>query len=229
MTLAPGEEVLVVGSLTHFEARYGGGLNVAGQFTGNLSNGGEGLTLQLPEPYEAAVLRLSYDDAWVAAADGEGAALQFIEPAQKVSAWRDGVGWIDSVYLGSPDGGSLVLDTYTAWATREGVATENEDPDFDDITNLVEYALGTDPNVPNALPSLTMRDNGGFLEIDWAVLVDLRKTDLSLAFEMSQDAVTWTEGAPSRAEFLPLHLSLTATFPISMEPRNFVRLVVRTQ
>lgn len=229
MTLAPGEEVLVVGSLTHFEARYGGGLNVAGQFTGNLSNGGEGLTLQLPEPYEAAVLRLSYDDAWVVAADGEGAALQFIEPAQKVSAWRDGVGWIGSVYLGSPDGASLVLDTYTAWATREGVATENEDPDFDDITNLVEYALGTDPNVPNALPSLTMRDNGGFLEIDWAVLVDLRKTDLSLAFEMSQDAVTWTEGAPSRAELLPLHLSLTATFPISMEPRNFVRLVVRTQ
>ena len=45
MTLAAGDRVLVVANQTAFTARYGGGLNIAGQFTGNLENAGERLVL----------------------------------------------------------------------------------------------------------------------------------------------------------------------------------------
>ena len=45
-TLAPGEFVVVVRNEAAFEARYGDGINVAGEYTGGLTNGGERVALE---------------------------------------------------------------------------------------------------------------------------------------------------------------------------------------
>jgi hypothetical protein len=226
ISLAPGEEVLVVGSLVDFEARYGAGLNVAGEFTGNLSNGGEEITLQLPEPFEAAILRFDYNDSWVAAADGPGAALQIDDTGRKVSTWGDASSWIETQLFGSPDGAGLTAMDYSTWATANGVGVEGEDLDLDGILNLVEYALGTDPNVPNGLPTPTVSDAGGVIEMQWEVDVDIRKTDLEIAFEVSDDAETWTELVPT-VEGSALTTQYLAQFQVFAEPRKLIRLRVR--
>ena len=82
MTLAPGAFVVVASDLDAFRTRYGSNINVVGPYSGQLSNGGEEILLQLPDPYDAGILRFEYDDAWVAAADGGGSSLELVEPAR---------------------------------------------------------------------------------------------------------------------------------------------------
>lgn len=71
-TLAPGERLLVVENRTAFEAAYGPGLPVAGEYARRLSNGGE--TIALGE-----FLSVSYEDRlpWSELADGSGRSLVF--------------------------------------------------------------------------------------------------------------------------------------------------------
>ena len=54
MTLEPDEYVVVVSDQVEFQNRYGAAVNVAGQYEGALSNGGEQIILTLADPYDAA-------------------------------------------------------------------------------------------------------------------------------------------------------------------------------
>ena len=45
------------------------------------------------------------------------------------------------------------FDSYPAWKIREGITDDTEDLDHDGLTVLMEYALGTTPNIPDKLPS----------------------------------------------------------------------------
>ncbi|KPK35915.1 MAG: hypothetical protein AMJ65_16985, partial [Phycisphaerae bacterium SG8_4] len=61
MALEPGGHVVVVSNVASFRSAYGTSINIAGQYSGNLSNGGDQVVLQLPWPLEGAILRLSGD------------------------------------------------------------------------------------------------------------------------------------------------------------------------
>ena len=54
-----------------------------------------------------------------------------------------------------------VSDSFSAWSARKGVAGASGDPDFDGLPNLVEYALGSDPNAkaPATAPVITADDD----------------------------------------------------------------------
>src|SRR5205085_2801149 len=52
MSLAAGARTVVVANVAAFQSRYGNAISVAGQFTGDLGNGGEDVVLQLPAPYD---------------------------------------------------------------------------------------------------------------------------------------------------------------------------------
>ncbi|NQU23768.1 MAG: lamin tail domain-containing protein, partial [Candidatus Nealsonbacteria bacterium] len=93
MLLAPGQSVVIVRDLEEFETFYGPGINVAGQYAGNLSNGGEDVVLQLAAPLEAAVLRFEYDDVWHPTTDGGGFALEIADPAIRPSKWSEAASW----------------------------------------------------------------------------------------------------------------------------------------
>ncbi|HUT93242.1 MAG TPA: Ig-like domain-containing protein [Thermoguttaceae bacterium] len=76
--LAPDATVLVVANLTAFEARYDTGLNVAGEFTGNLDDDGAQITLK--NAADETILDFTYDDAapWPTEADGGGKSLEVV-------------------------------------------------------------------------------------------------------------------------------------------------------
>jgi hypothetical protein len=74
MTLEPEQYVVVVRNLTAFQSTYGTGINVAGEYSGNLSNGGERIVLSLPSPLDAATCA-SIIATWYPATDGDGSSL----------------------------------------------------------------------------------------------------------------------------------------------------------
>ncbi len=103
MTLAAGEYVVVVNNIVAFEAQYGSGINVAGEYAGNLSNGGENVVLRLPDPLQAAILRMEYSDAWYPSTDGEGYALVIRDVTADRTAWNQASGWAAGANVnGSP-------------------------------------------------------------------------------------------------------------------------------
>jgi hypothetical protein len=92
-TLDPGEYVVVISNLSAFESEYGTGINIAGQYTGNLSNAGEDIVLKLPIPLEAAILRFRYRDSWYPTTDGSGDALVIRDPTAHPATWGDPESW----------------------------------------------------------------------------------------------------------------------------------------
>lgn len=118
ITLAPGEYVVVVENLASFQARYGLGINIAGKYSGSLSNGGENVELLLPSPYEGEIQDFSYDDSWHPTTDGFGPSLVIISAAGALENWEVSLGWRPSFDInGSPgrdDTDDVVAPTVTA-------------------------------------------------------------------------------------------------------------------
>ena len=73
--LAAGQVILVVKRREAFLSRYGNSLAplVAGEYQGQLSNGGE--TLELSDFWQGPLLSFTYDDQWYPTTDGGGYSL----------------------------------------------------------------------------------------------------------------------------------------------------------
>ena len=84
---------MVAADMAAFRSAYGTGINVAGEYSGNLSNGGENIILKLSEPLEAAILRFEYSDAWYPTTDGHGQALVIDQPLAHPAAWSNPQSW----------------------------------------------------------------------------------------------------------------------------------------
>jgi hypothetical protein len=77
-TLGPGQFVLVVANTSAIEERYGTGLPVAGQYTGNLANEGE--TITISDIFGTTIKEFTYGDGWYSHTDGEGFSLTRLDP-----------------------------------------------------------------------------------------------------------------------------------------------------
>ena len=104
MQLEPMEYVVVVFNQAVFEARYGTLVNVAGEYLGKLNNSGDDIVLKLAEPLDAAILRFSYNDAWLPSTDGQGASIVIADAMGERSSWDKKSGWISSVTGGGSPG-----------------------------------------------------------------------------------------------------------------------------
>ena len=172
VTLAPGEYVLVVEDSSSFAAQYGGGLNAAGVFTGQLSNAGERLVLK--DALDAVIHDFEYKDGWYPITDGQGFSLTVINPdnAEK-NTWSQKSGWRPSVRrYGSPgtedsanahNPGDVVINEVLAHsneAPRDWIELHNttdhsisiggwflSDSDADD-TKLRKYQIPTGTSIP---------------------------------------------------------------------------------
>ena len=93
--IAAGDFVLIAKDRATFATTYGNSIPLAGEFNGQLRNGGETLRLVKPGaiPAEDVVIdEVTYSDAppWPAAVDGGGPSLQLIDPTQdnsRVANW----------------------------------------------------------------------------------------------------------------------------------------------
>ncbi len=103
LQLNPDEFAVVVANTAAFRERYGNLALVAGQFTQNLSNGGEEISLVLPAPFTTNILRFEYIDDWYPATDGRGFSLVIDDPLVARRAWQDRSSWRASNFInGSP-------------------------------------------------------------------------------------------------------------------------------
>jgi hypothetical protein len=114
--LDPGEFIVIVKNRLAFEARYGIGIRVAGEFTsGKLDNGSE--QIRVREPLGGLLQEFTYEDedGWPTDADGRGKTLEIIDP---LGNYKRSANWRASRELGGNPGrpGHLAGD-----ATGDGV------------------------------------------------------------------------------------------------------------
>ncbi len=106
-SLAPDDCVLIVNNPEAFASRYdAGAMNVAGRYSGNLSNSGERLTFT--DKWGVTILSFEYKDSrgWPLAADGSGHSLvplDWVVAAAENGLLEYGGNWRDSTFIhGSP-------------------------------------------------------------------------------------------------------------------------------
>jgi hypothetical protein len=100
-TLAAGGYILVVEDINAFNAKYGPGKNIAGQYTGNLSNAGEHIRLQ--DAIGRTILDFNYVDSWRDSTDGEGFSLNIFDAGADANNWNKEESWAASKYAdGTP-------------------------------------------------------------------------------------------------------------------------------
>ncbi len=230
-----GQRVLVVKNLAAFEMRHGTGLPVAGEFQNGtgLSNGGETITLintALPADQQI-VQSVKYNDKapWAEAPDGSGPALVLSGAGTNPNPALPG-NWRSSAATGGAPG---VADgtTLAAWMGDHGlpVGTEELDADHDGQANLLEFALGTDPNDP---ASRTIFDLGGF-DTGFPALTYPRANaadDIRYIPEASFDLVHWDEpveiienqGGPPGID----RVTFRSTASAADQPKQFLRVRV---
>jgi len=173
VTLAPGEQAVVVRHLAAFQSRYGSGPRVLGSYTNdNLSNDGERLVLQgsLREP----ILDFSYDDSWHPVTDGAGFSLQIVNDVAATDTWGLKTSWRPSGTLqgtpGAADSGAVSLATiYVNEALTDtdpllGDAIELYNPTVDAV-NVGGWVLTDNFNTPKkfVIPSGTTIPANGYL------------------------------------------------------------------
>lgn len=183
-TLLPGERVLVVRDLISFEARYGGGLPVAGVFENNtaLSNSGERLTLKAKDG--SIIQSFSYNDQapWPVLADGGGVSLVLRSPGSNPNPSTSG-NWRIS---GSVNGNPNASDAFSF----SGIATA--DGDGDGMSALMEYALGTSDEDPSeGANGLQLYRENGLVKL--AIRQAIGADDAVLSLESSPDLNSWNE------------------------------------
>jgi len=101
--LAPGSYLLVVRDVTAFEAEYGQGFDIAGEYAGNLNNAGERLVLQ--DAAGQIIHDFRFRDAWYGITGGLGFSLTVREPGVTgANAWGDKSVWRPSAQVGGSPG-----------------------------------------------------------------------------------------------------------------------------
>jgi hypothetical protein len=147
--LAPGERALIVGNLEAFNMRYSPApaVKIAGVFNGNLSNGGEQIILNGPG---GVIKDFTYDDGegWPTDADGQGYSLVLNNPASNPNHSLP-QNWRASVEIGGTPG-NVPGPSGPTGSAAQALA----DSDGDGISDLVEYATGTQGNNAASQPAL---------------------------------------------------------------------------
>lgn len=99
--LGAGQRVLVVHNRAAFLSRYPQAQNIAGEYLGSLSNGGERLTLH--DAVGEVILDFQFDPQWHPITDGAGFSLVVRDFSVPYSAWADPGTWsVSASNSGSP-------------------------------------------------------------------------------------------------------------------------------
>jgi len=210
--IEPGAYLVVVNNRSAFTAAYGNRVPIVGEFQGRLQNDGESLSLVKPGATPAQDLvadQVVYDDdlPWAAAADGQGASLQLIDP------WADNrrvANWTAVTGDGGPASGWRLA---TATATASGSSlffylASSGDVYLDDIS-LVE---GSTPEV-----GANLVKNPGFesaLAGSWTVSADDPDTKIVTTFKHGGSSSVHVVSANGGISLLPsLAQTTTAVKP----------------
>lgn len=101
-----------------------------------------------------------------------------------------GFGNFASSWNGAPPTPGTVIEgeSYQSWASANNVGAEELDDDGDGLSNLLEFAMGTDPKVSNELPALVISGSTGTIDFT----SHLGRSGFNLEFQTSPDLKIWT-------------------------------------
>ena len=145
--LAAGERVLVVKNRDAFRNRYGVSADalVAGEFTGNLANGGDRLILE--GPVHEPILDFIYNDSWYPITDGFGFSLVAVDEDAPASAWSTKAQWQPSGTLdGTPGQDESAAPSFPPVVLNEARTHSEPTPPHYDTIELRNLS-GTDANI----------------------------------------------------------------------------------
>ena len=178
-SLAPGGRIVLASNTGAFTERYG--FAPFGEFSGNLNDGGELVTV-LESNGVTTIQSFTYGDdfPWPESADGDGYSLVLIAPETN-PAHDDPINWRSSVAIGGTPG----------WADAvEFAGDPNADDNNNGVSNLLEHAMGG-----SALPLLSLQtlDVGGALEdqLAFSYQRNLSADDVTYKVEISKDLQNW--------------------------------------
>ena len=121
----------------------------------------------------------------------------------------------------APTPGSLpTTETYAAWASANGVGTGELDPDGDNFSNLLEFAMGTDPNSRDELPPLQVSGTTGTITFP----SHLGRSGFTLEFQTSDDLDNWTTQPTSPGDVSGSIQTNEFVIDLSTDPKVFWRL-----
>jgi hypothetical protein len=138
--LAPNQYILVVEDVNAFTNKYGPGLNIAGEYSGSLNNGGE--RIELLDAAGSTIHDFKYSNGWFTITDGMGFSLVVIDPINTdPDAWGDKSTWRPSTFPGgspgteqAPEIGGVVINEILAHSHAEA-------PDWIELYNTNGYAV----------------------------------------------------------------------------------------
>jgi hypothetical protein len=141
MWLGAGEYVVVVRNQAAFEARYGTGLNVAGEFAGALDNSGERITLI--DAAGSVIHDFRYKDGWYDITDGAGFSLTIRDAAADLIMWGEKDGWRASALVGGSPGSDDSGVTYglDAIVLNEVLAHSDGTADWIELHNTTQNTI----------------------------------------------------------------------------------------
>lgn len=220
-SLAPSQRVLLVKNIQAFEARYGTGHPIAGEYSGKLSNSGETITLSFG--LSETVKSFTYTDTspWPESPDGSGPSMVLIAPFTNpdhtiASNWRASFTSIatpgqadDNAFTGNP----------------------HADDDNDGLSALMETAVGTATGTPNALPlSFSLNPDGSLLV---SYTRNLALSNVALDLQTSQNLEVWANVSESltpdsrqvNGQLETLIWTISPAEP--GETKKFIRLIAR--
>jgi hypothetical protein len=233
LVIPAGGYLILVRNQAAFELRYGESHPVVGEYgPDNLSNDGE--TIKLSYGAGTPILEFTYNDKtpWPEEADGDGFSLVLVNPDSLPdhtlpTSWKAG-----TIPGGSPgpDNGT----TFASWKSENNITGgPDDDDDLDGISNLLEYASGTDANDPDSGVHLIAGRQSINGESYLTLTFDKRPDALDVAYliEFSHDLSGWDamEGvlensSPNNNGTITEIWRSLDTIPD--KPKNFVRLRV---
>lgn len=111
-------------------------------------------------------------------------------------------------------------ESYESWAAENGVGDPLDDPDRDQLSNFLEFAMGTDPNTPDDYPLLTVTDDMGSLRYPQSLVAQ----GVVLSLETSLDLENWNPEPTSVVETTDETQTREYQFEQSLLPKLHWRL-----
>ncbi len=153
------------------------------------------------------------------------------------SVWQDdGYTWILSYTGGTGNDVTVTLATpVEAWRfqvfgtiTNTGLNSDTSDKDADGTSNLLEYAMATNPNIADSIP-FNIEESDGSLSLIYTK--NSSATDITFTVEWSENLTTWSTSAVTQA-LVPdsdngITQQIKASVPYGTQlSRRFLRLKV---
>lgn len=176
--LAPDQRVVLAKNSLAYAARYGNADNLAGNFSGRLSNKGETLTLT---QNGIILITFTFSDSypWPNSADGQGASLVLINPMSNPVHSRP-QNWRASGQInGTPE---------TAESLPATPLNPREDTNHNGFPDFIDYLI---PSARNNIT--TTLDVDGYLRIEFTI--DPRAEKAQAYVQYSEDLSSWTSAS----------------------------------